>query len=112
MKYNVYTAEFKFGIIKEFLESGLSTREFAQAKGINRNTFYAWIKLYKERGTGAKANALIDIKQDVCRYVKNEIGAGNPGASSLSMEINGIKICFDIRDLGQVIEVLRHDRLR
>lgn len=112
MKYNVYTAEFKLNVVKEFLESGLSTREFAEAKDINRNTFYAWLRLYKEHKTCAKTNGLIDIKQEVCQYVKNEINAENPIESSLSMEINGIKICFDIKNLKQVIEVLRHDRFR
>lgn len=112
MKYNVYTAEFKLNIVKEFLESGLSTRKFAEAKDINRHTFYAWVKLYKRHDTCTKPNTLIDIKQDVCQYVKNEINTENPVESSLSMEINGIKICFDIKNLKQVIEVLRHDQFR
>lgn len=107
MIYNIYSVEFKLSVVQEFFESGLSIREFAKERGINRNTFYAWVRKYKRNMDDEPSKALIDIKHDVYRYVHEEAGVKEHRTSMLNIEVNGVKINFDIKDLKQIIEVLK-----
>jgi transposase-like protein len=102
-EHKVYAAEFKMQMVKDFLESNKTQREFCREHDICFNTFYSWLIKYK---SSLPSNNLIEVTEPV-KEIINDRPAPINNPSTFTVEINKIKFVFKLDDLKSVIEAFK-----
>lgn len=104
-----YAPEFIAQKITEFQESGLSSPRFARAHGLNKDTFYGWVRragLPHKTSLPPSSTRFLPVLLSPPRF---------EGTSSLLLELKGgarltLPSTTDLRSLGLLLRALEDDR--
>lgn len=114
MEYRIYSAEYKVALIDEYNSRNISMRAFCDEKDLCLSTFVTWLKKVRQYGMPSiKANinnysnetySPMEVTKEAKQIILEE-----QLSETFYLETKGMKLTFSIKNLKEVLEVIKHD---
>ena len=102
VSYDVYSPEYKRGMVLEWAKSGLSQKGFSRGKGIPDTTFSGWVKRWRADGCPGLEGA----EGPSARPTLVEAAPGPACKGDCSLVIGGARVTFPSSMLPSVLREL------